>query len=521
MTLFSRIAGLVREMTKAAFLGTSHSADAFAVAFMIPNLLRRLFAENSISVAFIPTFREMLLNDKETETRKFLCATLTLLSFLTSLIVIIGMLLTPFIVPFFFKTRENSLLLEASLLTRIMFPYLFFISIAALLQGILNGKKIFLPSAFTPILFNLIVILSTVLFKNYLTKNGEIDKVLAARAMSIGVFIGGLTQLSFQLPFVKHSVYLPRLCSLKKAFTNDGTKKVISLVIPTVFGMACYQINDLVSTALAGNLGNGVVSSLQYSLRLQELFLGIFAVSISTVMLPDLAGLAKKREWESFNLMLVRAAKIIALLTIPATFFSLIYGKEIIAFIYKSGSFGEESVQSTLKVFRFHIASLFFIALNRILSPAFYAQSNTKLPTKAAVFSFTCNIIGAFTLSKIMGGEGIALALSASSVMNTVFLLIFLRKMPSSSPQNEQDFKRVALYIAKIILFSLISSIPIYFIKRQLTSLFANSTRILRYGFPLFAAFFIFCLSGCLLLLLFKDKVTLFLFAKIKSKIKK
>lgn len=522
MTLFSRIAGLLREMTKAAFLGTSSSADAFAVAFMIPNLLRRLFAENSISVAFIPTYREMLVSDEKGEkTREFLSSTLTLLSFLTALIVAIGIFLSPLIVPFFFKNREKALVVEAALLTRIMFPYLFFISIAAFFQGILNGKKIFLPSAFTPILFNLIVVSSTVFFKSRLIKDGNIDEVLSARAMSIGVFVGGLVQLLFQLPFVKRSCVPLSFCSLKKAFTNSGTKKVISLVIPTIFGMACYQINDLVSTALAGKAGGGVVSSLQYSLRLQELFLGIFAVSISTVMLPDLTGLAKKREWESFNSMLITGGEVITLLTVPVTFFSLIYGREIISLLYKSGSFNEESVKSTLRVFRFHIASLFFIALNRILSPAFYAQSNTILPTNAAVFSFTCNIIGALILSKTMGGGGIALALSLSSVINSIFLLIFLKRMPSGETAFVLPLKSFALYTAKITLFSIISSLPVFFLKERLTSFFSHSGRILKYGFPLLSAILLFSFTGCFLLFISRDKVALSLFSKVKNKLKR
>ena len=164
LTLLSRILGLIREMTKARFLGTSAFSDAFGIAFMIPNLFRRLFAENSISVAFIPTFKNYLEDSNTTEGKKeaedFVKATFTLVSFLTVCFVSIGMALTPFILKIFYSTEDIVAMNEAIILTRIMFPYLVVISIAAFFQGILNGLKIFSPSGFTPILFNTIVILS-------------------------------------------------------------------------------------------------------------------------------------------------------------------------------------------------------------------------------------------------------------------------------------------------------------------------------------------------------------------------
>ena len=163
MTFASRIMGLVREMTKAAFLGTSAYADAFGIAFMIPNLFRRLFAENSISVAFIPTFRGYIEEDNSEEAHKsiqlFVSSTLTLVSFLTAIVTVLGIILTPLIIPIFYDSgADASILAEATLLTRIMFPYLFIISAAAFLQGILNGCNIFAPSGFTPVLFNIIVV---------------------------------------------------------------------------------------------------------------------------------------------------------------------------------------------------------------------------------------------------------------------------------------------------------------------------------------------------------------------------
>ncbi|MCL6395060.1 murein biosynthesis integral membrane protein MurJ, partial [Pectobacterium atrosepticum] len=184
------------------------------------------------------------------------------------------------------------------------------------------------PSGFTPILFNIIVISSTYIFAKPF---GD-----PAAAMSYGVVAGGLVQAVFQLPFVLKTGFSFKFTSLAKTFSNPGTKKVLALIGPTIIGMAAYQINDLVSTSLATSAGLGIASSLQYSLRLQELLLGIFAVSVGTVILPEMSALALRKDWEAFQKVLLQAIKVIALITIPATFFSLLSGENLIILIYKS-----------------------------------------------------------------------------------------------------------------------------------------------------------------------------------------
>ena len=495
-------------MTKAAFLGTSIYADAFGIAFMIPNLFRRLFAENSVSVAFIPTFRGYLeecgTKEGKEATKQFTAATLTLVTFLTACVVVIGMIFAPLIVPLFYDgaAQESSLVLrETALLTRIMFPYLFVISVAAFFQGVLNGVKIFSPSGFTPVLFNTIVIAATFSLSAR-TQN-------PARAMSIGVIAGGCAQALFQLPFVVKAGWFCGFTSLKKAFANPGTKKVIALVGPTVVGMAAYQLNDVVSTALAGKAGTGIVSSLQYSLRLQELILGIFAVSIGTVILPDLSGLAKSSDREGFSRLLIQSVKIIALISIPITFFSLICGREIISLVYKSRSFNDESVFLTLQAFRWHIAGLFFIAMNRIISPAFYAQGNTKSPALAGILGFAANIFLAMILVKPLKGGGIALALSAASLANTVFLFAFLKKSPNINVKSL--IKETAAYSAKIVLLSLAASVPTYFVRKAALLLGKNTAGALgragEFGVPLLICAFLFAAIGIVLLIITKDSI--------------
>lgn len=519
LTLLSRILGLIREMTKATFLGTSGLADAFGVAFMIPNLFRRLFAENSISVAFIPTFKsylekstnpetKQLTDEGKKETKDFICATFTLVSFLTTIVVIIGMIFTPQIVRLFANSDSLDQLSEMTILTRIMFPYLIIISIAALFQGILNGLKIFTPSGFTPILFNLCVIGGTYLLSGR-TQN-------PARAMAYGVLIGGVIQALFQLPYVIKNGWKFHFTSIKNAFTNPGTKRVLKLIAPTVLGMAAYQLNDVVSTAIASRCGTGIVSSLQYSLRLQELILGIFAVSIGTVILPDLTGLAQGKKWQEFNQMLVQAMKIIALITIPITFYSFIFGENLISLIYKNNKFTDESVASTLQCFRWHIVGLFFIALNRIISPAFYAQSDAKSPTFAGIAGFTFNILFAFVLSIKFKGAGIALALSLASFVNTIFLLIFMKK--SKNIDVKIVVKSTILYALKMIILSVIASIPVYFLKNTLLAIFDCSNRFIAQGLPVIISAIIFAIVGVALLIITKDPIIKSITKKIMRK---
>ena len=510
-TLCSRVLGLVREMTKARFLGTSIYADAFGIAFMIPNLFRRLFAENAISVAFIPTFRGYLETADDDEgkatTKAFLRATFTLVSFLTAAVVTIGILITPLIIPFFYDGSNPLVLEETAILTRIMFPYLFVISVAAFFQGVLNGVKIFSPSGFTPVLFNTIVIAATYLLAPR-TAN-------PARAMAIGVMAGGCVQALFQLPFVIRTGWATGFSTLRQAFCNPGTRKVMKLILPTIVGMAAYQLNDVVSTALAGRAGAGIVSSLQYSLRLQELILGIFAVSIGTVILPDLSGLAKSARWEAFNTMLTTACKIIALISIPITFLSLVCGKEIISLVYKTRSFDDQSVSLTLTAFRWHIAGLFFIAINRIVSPAFYAQGNTKSPTLAGIIGFAVNIACALALVRPMSGGGIALALSIASAVNTVVLFVFLKKNPVIDVATV--IRGLVLYALKLVTLSVLAAVPAYFVRQVTLPLFASHGRLLAFGIPLAASALVYGATGIALLAVTKDEMVKIILAKVKK----
>ncbi|MDR2661585.1 MAG: murein biosynthesis integral membrane protein MurJ [Treponema sp.] len=505
LTLASRVLGLLREMTKAALLGTSALSDAFSVAFMIPNLFRRLFAEGSIAVAFIPTLKEYLLEGDKSKTREFISCVFTFLSFFVSLAVALGMLLCPLLIRLFFMKDAAEAPIsdmwvfdETVLLTRIMFPFLAFISIAALFQGILNSVHVFAPSGLAPILLNVVTIACAYALSP-LTKN-------PARAMATGIIIGGFLEAAIQFPFVWKKGFRFFFTGLRRALKNPGTKAVCRLIGPTIIGMAAYQLNDLVSTILASNAGEGIVSSLQYSLRLQELILGVFAVSIGTVLLPDLAEHAKSGRWQDYNNRLNQAMDIIALITIPITFFFLAQGENLIRLLFQTRSFNEESVALTYAAFIFHMPGLLFIALNRILAPAFYAQSDSRSPTLAGILSFGVNIALAASLARPLKGAGVALALTVASAANTALLLAFLGRNPNIAVSRA--LRPAILYALKLIVFSCIAAAPVVFLGPHLNARFAgmNGGRVIRYGLPLAIEGVIFAAAGIALLALTGDR---------------
>ena len=279
--------------------------------------------------------------------------------------------------------------------------------------------------------------------------------------------------------------------------------------------MAAYQINDLVSTSLATGYGIGIASSLQYSLRLQELLLGVFVVSISSVILPDLSSYAIKTDWVSFENLFLQSMKIIALITIPSSFFAFFSSEEIVS--YNSNKFDSNSVSLTMTAFNCHILGLFFIALNRVIAPAFYAMHDSDSPTISGIASFFVNIIFAYCLGFFFLGGGIAIALSIASLINTVFLFFFLRK--KNVLNIKFILKKMSFFTLKITLFSSIAVLPIYFFIKPFEHFLIasfNATAIFSFAIALLAMFTIFAFIGLFLLIITKDEITLLVLRKLR-----
>jgi len=493
LTLCSRVLGLFREMTKAAFMGTGWLADVFGVAFTLPNFLRRLFAEGSMTAAFIPTFTGYLAEEDDERTRSFLSAIFTVLVFLVAAVVALGIAAAPALVRLFYSDHYD----EMALLTQIMFPMLALVAVAAFFQGILNSIGVFTPSAMGPILFNICWIAVPYLV-------GELFGN-PARAMAVGVTIGGVAQALCQLPAVLKAGYRFGFVRLGVAFRDPGMKKVFALIAPTIVGMAAYQINIFVSTYLATSAGEGSVAGLQYSLRLQELVLGVFVISLGTVLLPDLAGSARDGDWDSYSSSLGTGLKAMLLVTLPVSVYSMIAGKDIVTFLFRWKAFGADSVHLTTSIFFWHMSGLVFIAMNRVLAPAFYARSDTKTPTAAGLVSVAVNIALAFALVGGLGAPGIALSLSVASGVNTVVLAAaFLR---ARTPGSTRALVESGFYALKLLGFSLLAGVAAFLARallaRPLAGVQANLAAFISMSLSALA----FCGVGVGLLILSRDEI--------------
>lgn len=510
LTMVSRVLGLVRDTTRAAILGTGPLAESFTTAFSTPNYFRRLFAEGSMAVALIPTMRSYFAAGREDETQEFLSATFTVLLYAVGLVAAAGVAASGAIAGVFGAVAKAGTPVdtaEMAVLLRIMFPFLALVSIAAFLQGILNARDVFGPPGYAPILFNLAFIGVPYLIGRWMPN--------PARAMAVGVLVGGFFQAACQLPAVLRLGARFRLVSLRKALSNPGMRRVIRLIAPTIVGMAAYELNGLVSTALAN--GTGAATSISLSIRLQELILGVFVVSLGTVLLPELSGLAAKYDWKRFVERFVRGVETALLVTVPVAVFSIIERVDMITLLFKTGKFNDASVHQTATVFFYHSLGLVFIGLNRIMAPAFYARGNTKRPTGAGIAAFAVNIVLALALSTVMGGAGIALALSVASMVNTAILVVMLFGLGLEGLGS--GLRSAGVYSLKLTLYSAVAAIPVLALRAPLRGLFgASGNRLVYAGLPFLVSALVFGLVGVGLLVLTKDSVALALASSFRRK---
>ncbi|MCX7770159.1 MAG: murein biosynthesis integral membrane protein MurJ [Proteobacteria bacterium] len=417
MTLVSRITGYIRDAVIAAFLGASIYSDAFFVAFRIPNMFRRLFGEGALTPAIIPVVSGLI--DKPAEQRnreiKSIIGTATLI---VAIVTIFGVIIAPYLVKAlaFGFTKDENLFQLTTKLTRIMFPYLFFISLVAVFMGILNAYHHFFAPAFSPTLLNLSMIASLLILRPFTS--------LPVFALAIGVLIGGLLQLLIQLPYLKQNS-LPLLPSFD--YKSKAVKEVLHIVIPSIFGLAITQINILVDTLVASFLKSGTVSYLYYADRLLELPIGIFTVSFASALLPSISSKATNNDIEGvrfdFNKTLIQCM----LFILPSMFFLLFFGQTIISVLFKRKAFDAIAEIGSFRALIGYSLGLPFFTFNRLITPLFYAYKKTKEPVKAGFFAMLVNIIMDITLMPL-GEFGLALATTLSGIANTYLLYSFFNK---------------------------------------------------------------------------------------------
>jgi len=422
MTLFtvvSRFLGLAREMVRAHYLGTGVASDAFTIAFMLPNLFRRLVGEGAMVVATVPILVDLKKDGLEAVSRAA-SALFTLLTFIITPFCILFILFSGFLVEHVFargfSDNPEKLALTVEL-TRWMFFYLVFISLAAMAQAVLNAFRVFGPSSFTPILLNISVIACAMLFGSMFDN--------AAFALALGVMIGGVLQLLWQLP------YIFRLgVKLKPSFdwAMPEVRRVLKLMAPGAIGAGVYQVNILFSEMIATYLEDGGVASLQFSARLMEFALGVFVVAISTAVLPTLSQQFRDGDRDGLRYTLGFAVRLVAFITIPATAGLLLIRYPLINVLFRSGEFDAHSVEMTAQAFVFHIGGLFFIGLGRVLLPGFYSMKNMVTPVKVAAFAMIVNVACCLAFFHPLAQGGIALANTVSALAQAAVLLWILAR---------------------------------------------------------------------------------------------
>ncbi len=447
MTLISRVSGYLRDLVRAIYLGTSNASDAFGVAIMIPNLLRRFVGEGAMAAALVPVLSDLKRKERK-EWLEYLGSFFTLLSAVLVLLTVAGILLSPWLVPSFFARGFSSNPQKIQLtirLTQFAFLYLFFIGLAAFVQGILNTFKVFGPSAFTPVLLNLSIIASAILVSPFIDQ--------PAYAFVGGFVVGGALQLFFQLPYLKKIGV--KIVPMFK-WGSKNVLRTLKLMVPALFGFGIYEINIALSQMIASYLGEGAISSLQYSIRLMELPLGVFVAAVSTVILPTLSEKGHAGQMAEYRQHLLFAIRLVLFLTLPALAFMYPMRRHIFSVLFGYGAFGARSIELTSFAFSFHVLGLPLVGLSRVLVPAFYALEDTKTPVIAAFWTMLLNVAlcALFAYATDLGNGGIALAATLSALLQVILLIRFMKSRRSVVLlQRELLIPVLRVVLAALVLF--------------------------------------------------------------------
>ena len=431
MTLLSRILGFVRDFAIARVFGAGLATDAFFVAFKLPNLLRRLFAEGAFSQAFVPILGEYKNKRGIEETRRLVDHVASFLSLSVFFVTTLGVAAAPVVIwisaPGFAANPEKFQLTVT--LARITFPYIFFMSLVALSAGILNTWSRFALPAFTPVLLNVAFIGMALFATPYFPQPVE--------ALAWAVFIGGLLQLALQLPALRKIGMLPRLSfNLKAAWQDEGVRRILTLMLPAVLGVSVSQISLLINNIFATFLENGSVSWLYYADRLMEFPSGMLGVALGTILLPSLARYHASANHDEYSRLLDWGLRLTLLLAVPAALGLALLAVPLIATLFHHGAFTASDVMRTRDALIAYSLGLTGLILVKILAPGFYARQNIRTPVKIAIISLCATQAMNLVFIGWLKHAGLALSIGLAACLNAALLYRGLRQQGIYVPQS-------------------------------------------------------------------------------------
>lgn len=418
-TMLSRVLGLVRDVVVANLFGAGGGADAFFVAFKIPNFFRRLFAEGAFSQAFIPVLSEYRTRREHAEVQMLVSYTLGSLGGVLLVVTLLSVIFAP-AVTFLFAPGFHDLPAKfdlASDMLRLTFPYLMLISLTAMLGSILNSYGRFAVPALTPVLLNVCLISFAILVSPLL------DPPIIALAW--GVLAAGVVQLVFQLPFIRQIDLLTRP---RWGWQDPGVKRILTLMLPAIFGVSVAQINLLLDTVLASFLVDGSVSWLYYSDRLMELPLGVFGIAIATVILPSLSRKHADQSAREFSQTLDWAVRMVLVIGMPAALALVVLAKPLLITLFQYGEFAASDVEKASLSLMAYGCGLLGFMLVKVLAPGYFARQDTKTPVQVGVKALIANMIFNLILIVPLAHVGLALATTLSAAMNAGMLWLGLRR---------------------------------------------------------------------------------------------
>lgn len=448
----SRILGLVREQVFAAFFGPTFANDAFIIAFRIPNLLRDLFAEGALSAAFVTTFAQTQTKKGEREAWRLANLVNNGLIIVLSVVVIAGIICAPQIVNLLITPSrvptdpvKAQLTLQLAIkMTRILFPFLLMVSLAAVAMGVLNTKERFGVPASASTLFNVGAIIGGLTFAyifapNYISTAARAlsqqqrfaqDEAGAAQAiigMAVGTLVGGMMQWLIQVPSLRQVGYRWQPIV---SFRDEGVRQVMRLMAPAIIGSAALQVNVLVNTTFASGLGEGPISWLSFAFRLIYLPIGMFGVAISTATLPATSRAAARDNLDEFRHTIASSLRLTFLLTIPSAVGLIVLARPIVALIYQHGFFTAYHTEQTAIALAYNAIGLTAYSAVRVLAPSFYALKETRLPMLASLLSIVINyLVAKLTVDYLgIGHRGLALSISVVAIFNFLLLFLFMRR---------------------------------------------------------------------------------------------